>query len=544
MQRYQLILFIIILFITTGCRSATPLPPATAVPDQSTISATAVGTAATAATAVTAATGFLRVQGQTILDSAGQPLLLRGVNMDNLYWLTDADPLAYATQADIQLLADLGLTVIRVALDWQDFATTLNYDLIDRYLAWCQAAGLYVVLDMHVVPPDAEFGDELLWGDPVAEQQFLDLWTAVANRYAQNPTVAGYDLYNEPSPPDPAQWWSLAARTAEAIRRVDPNHIIFVENPLNDPHFQLLADPNIVYSYHDYSPFVVSHAGAAWVADSPIPDDYAYPGSIIQGFEWADWSPDAAEFIGQSAEWVYWDSGVLTPPAGVDFATLKPSVSGAVGDVWFDDLEVLHNGVPQFVYNAGMEDASVDTPEQIANWTFWSDTGFSGEWSTEVAHNGRYSLKLSSDADGEGYAIWSQAIWLLSEPLFPIAPGDTFQVRGWIYAPDNQGGSISLGLDYLRATSVEYNREQLLADIQPYLEWANAHNVPLFVGEFGAMAGSPGDSRYALIGDKVSLMNAAGLHWALWTFRDFGEFGLFAEDRLDERMAEILRQAR
>jgi hypothetical protein len=55
------------------------------------------------------------------------------------------------------------------------------------------------------------------------------------------------------------------------------------------------------------------------------------------------------------------------------------------------------------------------------------------------------------------------------------------------------------------------------------------------------MAGSPGDSRYTLLADKVSLMNEACLPWALWTYRDFGGCGLFTENVLDEHLTEILR---
>ncbi|MBZ0276725.1 MAG: glycoside hydrolase family 5 protein [Anaerolineae bacterium] len=117
-------------------------------------------------------------------------------------------------------------------------------------------------------------------------------------------------------------------------------------------------------------------------------------------------------------------------------------------------------------------------------------------------------------------------------------------MHGWILAPENNGGGVNLGLDYLKSTYENYDRDRLLADIQPYLDWAAANNVPLYVGEFGGMAASPGDSRYNLIRDKIDVMNAHGLSWTMWTFRDTGdeaEFGLFQRDRANERLADILR---
>lgn len=489
-------------------------------------------------------TPFLRVKGRDIVDGNGRIVYLRGVNFDNSYWLAGASPLDYATETDVQMLNDLGLNLIRVVLDWRYFETDLGFTLIDNYVQWSKAANIYLILDMHIVPPDNDIGDELIWQDATAQKQFIDLWTNIATHYADEPIIVGYDLYNEPSPPDPSQWWELVNRTAIAIRAVDANHILVIEKPLNHEQLEIIPDTNVVYSYHDYNPFIVTHASADWGTDSPIPDDYGYPGSILDGVEWKDWSPDEAVLTNRTTDWIYWDSGLLTAPANVEFATIKLSVSGNVGQVWFDDFELLHNGSSQFVYNAGMEDASITVAGDPANWSFWSefesgDNAVTGTWSDEQAHNGVRSLKLSGY--GEGFGIWSQSGGMLTEPLFSVAPGDTFQVKGWIYAPENKG-SITLGLDYLNGMYVEYNAQQIRADIQPYLDWAEANDVPLFVGEFGAMTTAPNNARYTLLADKIKMMNEADLHWALWTYRDTGSFGLYAYDEIDALLAAILQQ--
>ncbi len=486
------------------------------------------------------------MQGRNILDGNGQPIFLRGVNMDTYYYSYAWDPTApwnYATQKDIQYLDSLGVTVIRLGLHWRYFDTSLGYDLIDTYLNWCEQAGIYLILDMHVVPPEEDILEGKIWDDPAAQQKFLDLWTAIASRYANRTIIAGYDLYNEPAPPDAAKWWDLARRAIAAIRAVDTNHILFVESPLIEGvTFELLADPNVVYSYHEYSPFVVTHAGADWVGDSPVPDDYAYPGPVLMGVEWADWAPDAAEFSGQTDEWMYWDSGTLTVPPGVEFATLKLAAYGNVKEAWFDDLELLYNGVPQTIFNPGAEDASDKYIGQPAHWGFWSDSGFTGEWSSAAAHSGNYSLKISGD--GDGFGVWTQDNWIFTAPLFRVQAGDTFRVSGWLLVQENDGGSVSLSMDYLNGVYEEYDRDRLHADMRPYMDWAAAHNVPLYVGEFGAMSAALGDSRYNLVADTISLMNEAGLHWTMWTYRDSAPpgFGLYHGGDLDAFLAEILRQ--
>jgi endoglucanase len=467
--------------------------------------------------------------------------MLRGVTIDTYYYAYPEEltlPMQYATQEDIQFLGDQGATVIRLALHWKYFDTPMGFELIDNYLNWCEQAGIHVILDMHVVPPDEWFGQELIWNDPAAQKNFIDLWTTIASRYANRTIIAGYDLYNEPAPSTPEQWWNLANRTMSSIRSVDAHHIFFIEKTLHDSAFQLLNDPNIVYSYHDYDPFILTHAGIDWAADSPIPDDHTYPGSVLDGVEWKDWSPDAVTFNTQSTDWVYWDSGKLKPPSGIEFATLKLSINNNVGNVWLDDFEVLKNGVSQPIFNPSIEEASRRYEGQPANWFFWSETGFTGEWSTETAHSGTHSLKLSGHS--EGYAAWTQDSGRLSGPLFRVSPNDIFQVRGWLYAPENNGGVIHLGLDYLNGIYIDYNRQLLQANIQSYLDWAKANNVPLYVGEFGATRGSPGDTRYNILTDKINIMNEAGVHWTLWTYRE-EYFGLYAGTQLDEQLADILQ---
>lgn len=63
----------------------------------------------------------------------------------------------------------------------------------------------------------------------------MQTWRAVAERFAGEPAVAGYDLLNEPNPGYVAQGAEAATigrfyqRAVDAIRQVDRRHMIFVE---------------------------------------------------------------------------------------------------------------------------------------------------------------------------------------------------------------------------------------------------------------------------------------------------------------------------
>ncbi|MCL2860118.1 MAG: glycoside hydrolase family 5 protein [Oscillospiraceae bacterium] len=82
-------------------------------------------------------------------------------------------------------------------------------------------------------------GDGLaLWTDVNNQNDLVTLWTSIATRYKNEPTIMGYDLVNEPCPvrldSETTQqaydkWGNLASRIATGIRSVDSNHILFVE---------------------------------------------------------------------------------------------------------------------------------------------------------------------------------------------------------------------------------------------------------------------------------------------------------------------------
>ncbi len=490
---------------------------------------------------------FLHVDGGQIRDGEGRTVFLRGVNMHTDYYRFEKDPEApwrYATQGDVRFLASLGATVIRLGLHWRYFETSMGFDLIDTYLSWAEEAGLYVILDMHVVPPEDDILEGKIWQDPAAQARFIEIWTALASRYANREVVAGYDLFNEPNPPDPEMWWELAEKTRRAIRQVDPYHIIFVQGPLGarPDVYRLLPDNNLVYSYHDYTPFVVTHAGADWINDTPVPTDYVYPGRVLVDVVPVEPSPESPLLTSPTASWQFWRSEVFrVPEDDISWGSPRLFGRGNTGRVWFDDIQWFHNGVPVPVLNGHLNKPSRVRPGQPANW-FFEGHKAEGAWSRKVKRSGKGSAYLASHHD-DGYGAWAQAQGIWTEPLLQVTPGDTLQVQGWIYAPENRG-EVGLGVVYLRGIFKEYDREQLWEKMRPYVEWAQTHGVPLFVGEFGSISSAPQGSRARLIADKIQLMNAAGVHWALWAYRDGSppSFGLTWDGEFDMALIRILEE--
>ena len=249
---------------------------------------------------------FARVAAGQIVDAHGTPLLLRGVGLGN--WLLPegymwgfgdstasprqieallddllGDEVAAAfweqfrrrfiTEEDIRLIAQQGFDHVRLPLNWRVLMTSGGawledgFACIDRLIAWCRAHGLTVLLDLHGAPGgqtgtniDDSLGLPELFMDERNADLTVALWTEIARRYRDEPTVLGYDLLNEPLPDEwqhryPDELVSLYRRITSAIRSVDPHHLIMYEGTHWATGWDIFTevwDENSVLQFHKY----------------------------------------------------------------------------------------------------------------------------------------------------------------------------------------------------------------------------------------------------------------------------------------------------
>jgi endoglucanase len=267
-------------------------------------------TTATAASADSAGAGYWHTGGRQILDAAGQPVRIAGVNWFGFetgnhvvhgLWSRD-----YKSMID--QMRSLGYNTIRLPYsddilkagtmpDSIDFSGGKNADLqgltslqvMDRIVAYAGQDGLKVILDRH--RPDSGGQSALWYTSSVPESTWIADLKALAARYKGDTTVIGIDLHNEPH--DPACWgcgdqatdWRLAAeRAGDAVLSVNPDLLIFVEgvqtyagvsgwwggNLMGAGQYPVRLDvPNrLVYSAHDYA---TSVAQQPWFGDPSFP---------------------------------------------------------------------------------------------------------------------------------------------------------------------------------------------------------------------------------------------------------------------------------
>lgn len=249
---------------------------------------------------------MLRRQGQQIVDERGDSVLLRGVGLGNwllpegYMWLFGdncASPREieqlierllgsdeaehfwrdfranYITEADIAAIASYGFNSVRLPLNWRILvddagqARADGFTYVDRVIEWCRTYDLYVVLDLHAAPGgqtgtniDDSDGWPHLFTDRRNQELTIALWRMIAERYRDEPAVAGYDLLNEPLPNDhryrySAELVALYKELITEIRQVDSDHLIILEGThwSNDwTIFTELWDDQVVLQFHKY----------------------------------------------------------------------------------------------------------------------------------------------------------------------------------------------------------------------------------------------------------------------------------------------------
>jgi hypothetical protein len=199
---------------------------------------------------------------------------------------------------------------------------------------------------------DDSYGYPWLYDSPKERAHLLAVWQRIAKHYANNKTVMGYDLLNEPIPHYPSlkplneKLEPLYKKLTVAVREVDKNHILFLGGAQWDTNFAVFGPPfdkNTAYSLHKYWMKVEQPAVQPYV---DFREKYSVPLWLGESGENTDeWITDFRELLEKNdIGWTFWpykkmgkSSAVVTiePPEGWDkivaFAKLPRAVGATEG---------------------------------------------------------------------------------------------------------------------------------------------------------------------------------------------------------------------
>lgn len=154
-------------------------------------------------------------------------------------------------------------------------------------------AGLKVVVDMHLMPADGSnraVGMSQVMDDPAVFDRYVDAVRRMAGTLAkEDPQEVALELMNEPvikcDGAAAADWQAKLKRLFAAARASAPRLSLVLSGgcwalaeglAAVDP--KEIPDDNIIWTFHSYVPFVLTHQGAGWTGDfSPYVTGIPYP---------------------------------------------------------------------------------------------------------------------------------------------------------------------------------------------------------------------------------------------------------------------------
>jgi len=254
---------------------------------------------------------FIRIDGPDLITPNGEKLFIKGTNLGNWlnpegymfgfskansarfinemfcqlvgpdraseFWKLFKDN--YITREDLHFIKQTGSNTVRLPFHYKLFTDedymglTANQDgfaRIDTLISWCKQEGLYLILDMHDAPGgqtgdniDDSYGYPWLFDSEPSQKLYCDIWKKIADYYKNEPTILGFELFNEPIAPYFENMEELNGKLeglykmgTAAIREVNKNHIILLGGaqwngnfkPFKDSKF----DDKIMYTCHRY----------------------------------------------------------------------------------------------------------------------------------------------------------------------------------------------------------------------------------------------------------------------------------------------------
>lgn len=331
---------------------------------------------------------FLRIDGVNIVDGEGKLFYIKGTNLGNwlnpegymfgfaktnsasmiddlfcqlvgpveaaAFWKEFKDN--YITKADIDFIASQGANTIRLPFHYKLFTNedymglTENQDgfaRVDSVVEWCRANNLYLILDMHDAPAgqtgdniDDSYGYPFLMESEPAQQQFIEIWKKIAQRYRNEPVILGYELINEPVATYfgesqerlNAQLVELYKRSVKAIREIDKKHIILIGAPQWNSNFDPINpadfadDPQIMYTCHRYGGPATADAIRSYIDFRDKSQRPMYMGEI--GHNTDEWQSDFVKVMKENnIGYTFWPYKKLegscmrgiTPPEDWDY---------------------------------------------------------------------------------------------------------------------------------------------------------------------------------------------------------------------------------
>ncbi len=491
--------------------------------------------------------GFIKADGTKLFDESGKEYYIQGMAFGNCVFNNPAlPPLHHHSEENYKELAELGFNSVRFYLNYglfEDDKSPYQYKdtgfgWLDKNIKWAKKHGIRLVLNMHF--PQGGYqssgGGHALWTDPENMKRLTALWTEIAKRYADEPTILGFGLINEPgisvekTEDAMPMYTKIVQDMVDEIRKVNKNHIIFVEKvafvqdsatlerywpTLNDRcNWPEIQDGNLVYEFHTYDPHTFTHQGDP---DNLVyyPDTSKIEHSVV-GEVIKDTIGDRADYSNNDWQTLETSPVVCTGENQIIRFFLETSYIGVGGKVFIDDVVIKEFDENQnFVRNIYSSSFS-----EITTMYFWSETSnkTTGYSTTHGVNSGgciwvgdidRYGDGVSYSFVGKPNYSYCASIAIRVEKVLPtttVRPRLRLCVADEVLVSDRE---------FLESTFVDE------------INFSKEHNAVIYCGEFGVNNNCFSENGGEVwVGDMLDILKETGIHFNYHAFHE-NLFGLY-----------------
>jgi len=209
--------------------------------------------------------------------------------------------------ADLEALKAAGFDFVRMPVDPAPLLSEKSSGLRERLFQsvldsarMINAAGLKAVVDLHLMPTGSNrsVGMSEVMDDPATFERYVETVRTMAQTLSrEDPALVALELMNEPvtgCEGAEAKAWAERLKRLFAAARASATRMTLVlsgacwgtaeglaaVDPVDIP------DDNLIWSFHSYAPFLLTHQGATWAGDFiPYVTGIPYPPSSVSPAE-------------------------------------------------------------------------------------------------------------------------------------------------------------------------------------------------------------------------------------------------------------------
>lgn len=171
----------------------------------------------------------VHVEGNKFIDPQGNEIIFKG--------LCFSDPVklerdGHWNEEYFAKAAEWGANIVRFAVHPENinsFGWDETFAIMDKGIEWARQYGLYVIMDWHSI---GNLKDEKFTSDMyiTTKEETFKFWRTVAARYKDEPQIALYELFNEPTVTAEnigsctwEEWKGIQESLIDAIREINPD---------------------------------------------------------------------------------------------------------------------------------------------------------------------------------------------------------------------------------------------------------------------------------------------------------------------------------